>query len=95
MDYTEEQIERIAELASDPANLEPGDPEAWASAQRMAGAISDTFTDQDWTVLLNRLSADRAARQIARRPAEERPFLLSLISPERRTRVEAHLPVMA
>ena len=92
MSYTEEQIERIAEFASDPANLEPAGPEAWDNGRRMAKAIADTFTEHDWAALLNRLSTDRAARQIARRPAEERQYLLGLLSPERRATVEAHLP---
>ena len=95
MEYTDEQVERIAEFASDPANLKPAGSEAWDNAHRMARAIADTFTEQDWTTLLNGLSADRAARQIAQRPVDEHPLLLSLISPERRARVEAHLPVMA
>ena len=41
----------------------------------MAKAIADTVTEHDWAALLNRLSTDRAARQIARRPAEEGQFL--------------------
>ena len=95
MGYTEAQIERIAELAGNPANLEPAGPEAWDNCQRMARAIADTFTENEWATLLNRLATDRAARQIAQRPVEERRYLLSLISPDRRAGVEAQLPVMA
>lgn len=93
MAYTEEQIERIAEFADNPANLEPTGPEAWDNGRRMARAIADTFTEHDWATLLNRLSTDRAARQIARRPVEERQHLLGLLNPERRATVEAHLAV--
>ena len=91
VDYTEEEIERLAEFASDPANLKPAGTEAWENGQRMARAIADTFTDKDWITLLNRLSADRAARQIARRPAEDRQYLLDLLSPDRRAIVEEQL----
>ncbi len=59
----------------------------------MARAIADTFTEHDWKTLLNRLSPERAARQIARRPVGERQYLLSLLSAARRPDVEAHLPV--
>ena len=92
MDYTEEHI---AELASNPANLEPAGPEAWEYIRRMASAIADTFTENDWKTLLNRLSTDRAAREIAKRPAEERQFLLGLLSADRRADVEALLAVTA
>ena len=91
MGYTEEQIERIATLASNPANLAPADTDARENGQRMARAIADTFTDEDWTTLLNGLSAVRAARQISRRPAEERQHLLALLNPNRRDAVEGHL----
>ncbi|MCY4369089.1 MAG: hypothetical protein OXF41_06625 [bacterium] len=93
MEYTEEQIERITEFASKPGNLEPAGPDARDNGRRMARAIADTFSEHDWATLLNRLSADRAAQQIAQRPAEEREVLLSLLGTERRTDVEAHLPV--
>ena len=56
MDYTQEQIERIAEFASDAANLKPAGPEAWEWGRQAGDAIADTFTDEDWETLLNRLS---------------------------------------
>ena len=91
MAYTEEQIERIAEYASNPVNLEPAGPEAWEQARRMATAIADAFTESDWTILLNRLPADRAAREIADRPVEERQFLLGLLNADQRADVGALL----
>ena len=73
MDYTQEQIERIAEFASDAANLKPAGPEAWEWGRQAGDAIADTFTDEDWETLLNRLSPDRAARHITFRPARGPP----------------------
>ena len=95
MDYTQEQIERIAEFASDAANLKPAGPEAWEWGRQAGDAIADTFTDEDWETLLNRLSPDRAARHITFRPPEDRQHLLSLVSPDRRAAVEAYLSVTA
>ena len=59
-------------------------PEAWDNGQSMAKAIAGTVTEHDWAALLNSASTDRAARQIARCPAEERQYRLGLLSPERR-----------
>ena len=91
MPYTEEQIEHIATLASNPANLVPASTDERENGQRMARAMADTFTDEDWATLLNGLSVDRAARQISRRPVEDHQQLLDLLSPDRRTIVEGCL----
>ena len=93
--YTPEQIELIAEMGRDPKNWQLADQEAWELGKRMADAIADTYTDDDWHQLLNRLSPSRAAKQIASRPREDRRRLLGLIEPERRANVELLLPVTA
>ena len=51
--YTEEQIERITELGRDPKNWQPADQEAWELGRRMAAAVADTYTDDDWRRVLN------------------------------------------
>ena len=93
MAYTEEQIERIAELSRDPKNWQPADPEAWELGRRMAAAIADTYTADDWRRVLNALSAPRAARKISRRPPEDHRQLLELVVPDRRADVERFLTV--
>ncbi len=93
VDYTEEQIEYIAQLAGNPANLTPAGTEAWEQGRRMAEAIADAFSEQDWKELLNRLSPDRAAKQIGKRPVADRQYLLGLLSRERRPSVESLLSV--
>lgn len=91
--YTEEEIERIAELGGTPENWQPADPEAWELGRRMAAGIADTYSDDDWRRVLNALSPRRAARKISRRPPEDRGRLLELISPDRRAEVERLLAV--
>lgn len=91
--YTEQQIERIAELGRDPKNWQPADPEAWELGKRMAADIADTYTDDDWRRVLNALSAPRAARKIARRPPGDHRRLLELVVPDRRAEVERFLTV--
>lgn len=93
--YTEEEIRQIAEMSKDPANLQPAGPEDWDMCRRMADTIAEGFTDEDWTIVLNRVDPDRAAQHLSRRPPEDRPRLLGLIHPDRRPAVEARLTVTA
>ena len=95
MSYTPEQIERIAESGRDPSNWQPADREAWELGRRMADAVADAYTDNDWRYLLNKLPPSRAAEQIATRPTEDRRKLLELIDSERRADVERRLTVTA
>ena len=92
---TPEEDALLTELAGDPSKWVPAGPEAWKQGRRMAQAIADTYTDEDWRRVLNRLAPPRAARQIARRPAADRAHLLSLLGPEQRTEVEHLLAVTA
>ena len=93
--YTPEQVELIAETGRDPKNWQLADREAWELGKRMADAVADTYTDDDWRQLLNTLSPSRAAKQIASRPREDRGKLLGLLASERRADVERLLPVTA
>lgn len=86
--YPEEEMERIAELGRDPSNWRPADPEAWELGKRMADAIADGYTDEDWRRVLNTLNPSRAARDIACRPPEEHRRLLTLVDRHRRGEVE-------
>ena len=61
----------------------------------MATAIADTYTDEDWQRVLNRLTPPRAARKISGRPVEDREHLLDLLDPEHRAAVEKLLTVPA
>lgn len=88
MRLTPEQDKRISELAGDHALWELAGPDAWERGRRMAQAISNTYTDEDWRRVLNRLTPPRAARKISRRPAEDREHLLSLLDPLHRADVE-------
>ena len=92
---TPEEDALITDLAHDPDKWVPAGPDAWERGRRMAQAIADTYTDEDWRRVLNRLTPSRAARQISRRPAANRAHLLSLLEPEQRTGVEHLLAVTA
>lgn len=94
MRYTEESIRRISEAAT-PENLLSPPPDALELGRKIATAISDAYTDEDWRRVLNRLSPDRAAWKISRRPSEERHHLLLLLDPHRRTEVERLLAALA
>lgn len=95
VEYTEELIEQIvqeaAELLADPRNQKPAPPEAWEVGRRIAAAVADMYTDDDWRLELNALDPSRAAGTISRRPAEDWPHLLELIDPDRRNEVESQL----
>ena len=93
MQFTPEQDERITELARNPTLWEPAGADAWERGRRMAQAVADTYTDEDWRRVLNRLTPPRAARKISRRPAEDREYLLELLDPEHRAEVERLLTV--
>lgn len=88
MGYSEEEIERIGELGRDPRNWRPAGLEAWELGKRIADAIADGYTDEDWRRVLNSLNPARAARDIACRPPEEHQRLLMLIDRHRREKVE-------
>ena len=88
VDYTAADIRRISELGRDPSNWRPGGREAREQARRMAAAIADAYTDDDWSYVLNALSPSRAAHQIASRPPEDRDHLLGLLDLNRRVDVE-------
>ncbi|MCY4369373.1 MAG: hypothetical protein OXF41_08110 [bacterium] len=93
MSYTEEEIERMADLGRDPKNWQPADPEAWELGRRMASGIAETYTDDDWRRVLNALSPSRVARKISRRPPQDQRRLLELLAADRRAEVERLLTV--
>lgn len=95
MPYTEEEIERIAELGRDPNNWRPAGPEAWERGRRLADGIADSYTDEDWRTILNRLAPSRAAQHILSRPPEDHHHLLELVQPDRRIEVQGFLTVTA
>ena len=95
MEYTDELIERIVDLASDPRNWRPSQPGDRELGREIADADADTYTDDDWRYLLNRLDPLRAAQTINDRSPEQRPHLLGLIDPHRRARIEQMLTVIA
>lgn len=88
MGYSEEEIVRIAELGRDPSKWRPADPAAWELGKRMADAMADGYTEEDWRRVLNSLNPSGAARDIACRPPGERRQLLMLIARHRRGEVE-------
>lgn len=91
MRWTPEKIEAICELGRDPNNWVPAGPEELEQARRIADAVADSYTDDDWRYFLNVLDPERAARQITSRPPEDRDHLLSLLEPDRRAAVETYL----
>lgn len=93
--FSDEQIERIVESAGNLDNLQPADAAAWELCSRMASAIADAYSDEDWRYVLNELSPRRAARTIARRPLEDHHRLLMLVEPSRRAKVKNSLDFLA
>lgn len=89
VDYTAADIRHVSELGRDPSNWKPAGREARQQARRMAAAIADAYTDDDWRYVLNSLSPSRAAHQIASRPPEDRDHLLGLLDLDRRVDVES------
>ncbi|MDE0121301.1 MAG: hypothetical protein OXS33_06160 [bacterium] len=95
MGFTEDDIRRLSKLGSDPQNWESADPDARDRGHRIAQAIADSYTDEDWKFLLNTLSPSQAAHQISHRPPEDRERLLRFIESERRAEVQSLLIVAA
>lgn len=93
--FTSEEDALITELARDPSRWEPAGPDAWERGRKIADAIADSYTDEDWRRILNRLTPRRAARDISHHPAEDRGHLLSLLDPKQRVEVERLLSVTA
>lgn len=91
--YTEQEIELISRAAR-PENLLPAPPDAWEMARKIADAIADSFTEDDWRYVLNTLSPDRSAFDLSTRPPEDRERLLALIEPDRRSEVERCLAAL-
>lgn len=91
MRWTLEKIEAICELGRDPSNWVPAGPEDREQTRRIADAIADSYTDDDWRYFLNVLDPERAARQIISRPSGDRDHLLSLLNADQRAAVETHL----
>ena len=91
MRWTPKKIEAICQLGRDPKNWVPAGPEDIDQARQMADAMADAYTDDDWRYYLNALSPERAAREIADRPSEDRDHLLSLLNPTQRADVETYL----
>ena len=94
MEYSEEMIRRISEMAT-PENLQPAPPGALEQGREIANSYFDTYTDEEWRRLLNRLYPDQAAGVISHRPLKDRRSLLMLIHPDRRTEVERLLASLA
>lgn len=90
MAYTEVMIGQISKSAVR-ENFLPAPPGALEFGRRIAVAIADSYTEEDWRYVLNTLSPERAATKIARRPVEDRARLLSLVTHSRRTEIERRL----
>ena len=95
MPYSAEEIEHIAELGRDPNNWRPAGPEAWERGRRLADGIADSYADEDWRTILNRLTPSRAAQYILSRPPDDRHHLLELVQSDRRIEVQKFLTVTA
>ena len=91
MRWTPEKIEAICQLGRDPSNWVSAGPEEIEQARRIADAMADAYTDDDWRYYLNALSPERAARRIANRPIKDRDHILSLLNPTQRAGVETYL----
>ncbi len=94
MEYSEEMIGRISEKAT-PENLQAAPPGAREQGRHIANAFFDTYTDEEWRRLLNKLHPDQAAGVISHRPLKDRLSLLLLIHPDRRAEVERFLASLA
>ena len=95
MGYSEEEIKRIGESGRDPRNRRPAGPGAWELGKRIADAIADGYTDEDWRRVLNSLNPSRVAMDVTGRPAEEHRRLLMLIDRHRRGEVERLVSALA
>ena len=62
---------------------------------QIANAHFDTYTDEDWRLLLDKLDPDQAAGVISHRSVEDRRRLLMLIPPGRRAEVRRFLATAA
>ena len=93
--YAEKEVEHIAELDRDPNNWRPAGAEAWERGRLMAGAIADSYTDEDWRTILKRLGPSRAAQHILSRPPDDHNHLLELVQQDRRVEVQRLLTVTA
>ena len=87
-------IRRISEVAT-PDNLKSAPPGALEQGRQIANAYFDSYTDEEWRMLLNKLYPDQAAGVISHRPREDRRSLLMLIHPDGRTEVERLLASLA
>lgn len=94
MRYDEDIIRRISQAAR-PETLLPAPPGALEQGRQIANAYFDTYTDEEWRVLLGKLQADQAAGVISHRSAEDRRRLLMLIPPDRRAEVRRFLATAA
>ena len=94
MEYSEETIRQVSEMAT-PENLRPAPPGALEQGRQIANSFFDTYTDEDWKRLLNKLYPDQAAGVISHRPLKDRRSLLMLIYPDRRAEVERFLASLA
>lgn len=94
MEYSAEMIGRMSEQAA-PEHLQPAPPGAQEQGRQIANAFFDTYTDEAWRRLLNRLYPDQAAGVISHRPLKDRRSLLLLIHPDRRAEVERFLASLA
>lgn len=87
-------IRRISEAAT-PENLVPAHPGALEQGRQIANTYFDTYTEDDWRRLLNKLYPDQAAGVISHRPFEDHQRLLMLIQSNRRAEVEQSLAALA
>ena len=94
MRYDEDIIRRISQAAT-PGALVPAAPGALEQGRQIANAYFDTYTDEDWRRLLEKLHADQAAGVISHRPVEDRRRLLLLMPPDRRAEVRQILATVA
>lgn len=94
MQYDEDIIRRISQAAT-PETLVPAPPDASEQGRRIANAYFDTYTDEDWRRLLNKLHPDQAAGVISHRPVGDRQRLLMLIPSDRRAEVRHFLATVA
>ncbi len=94
MQYDEALIRRISQ-ASNPETLIPAPPGALEQGRQIANNYFDTFSDEDWRLLLGTLHPDQAAGVISHRPVEDRQWLLMLIPSDRRAEVRRFLAAAA
>jgi len=88
------EVTAIPEAAT-AEKLLPAPPGARRLGREIAAGVSDAYTDDDWRRILNRMSPDRAAAKISRRPLDDRQRLLNLVAPDRRAEIERFLTAFA